>query len=103
MPVDAATAAPRVLDIAARTHPRIVLPSGRHQTSRRYQKAAGFQPLPPDPDPLERSAPAIELSDPSVAQIRHAVTSIGGGSHCLDGTRMVALMPLLECRFNRCP
>jgi anti-sigma regulatory factor (Ser/Thr protein kinase) len=76
---DAATAAPRVLDIAARTHPRIVLPSGRYQTSRRYQKAAGFQPLPPDPDPLERSAPAIELSDPSVAQIRHAVTSIGAG------------------------
>jgi anti-sigma regulatory factor (Ser/Thr protein kinase) len=76
---DAATAAPRVLDIAARTHPRIVLPSGQYQTSRRYQEAAGFQPLPPDPDPLERSVPAIELSDPSVAQIRRAVTSIGAG------------------------
>jgi anti-sigma regulatory factor (Ser/Thr protein kinase) len=76
---DATTAAPRVLDIAARTHPRIVLPSGQYETSRRYQEAADFQPLPPDPDPLERLAPAIEMSDPSVAQIRHAVTSIGGG------------------------
>jgi anti-sigma regulatory factor (Ser/Thr protein kinase) len=76
---DAATAAPRVLDTAARTHPRIVLPSGQYETSRRYQEAADFQPLPPDPDPLERSVPAIEMSDPSVAQIRHAVTSIGGG------------------------
>ncbi|HEX5301755.1 MAG TPA: ATP-binding protein, partial [Streptosporangiaceae bacterium] len=28
---------------------------------------------------LERSAPAIEMSDPSAAQIRHAVTSIGAG------------------------
>jgi anti-sigma regulatory factor (Ser/Thr protein kinase) len=76
---DVTTAAPRVLDVAARTHPRIVLPSGQHQTSRRYQDLADFEPLPPDPDPLERSAPAIEMSDPSAAQVRHAVTSIGGG------------------------
>jgi len=76
---DATTAAPRVLDIAARTHPRIVLPSGQYEHSRRYEDAADFQPLPANPDPLERSAPAIELSDPSAAQVRHAVTSIGGG------------------------
>jgi anti-sigma regulatory factor (Ser/Thr protein kinase) len=76
---DAATAAPRVLDIAARTHPRIVLPSGQYQPSSRYQDLADFEPLPPDPDPLEGSAPAIEMSDPSAAQVRHAVTSIGGG------------------------
>ena len=54
---DATTAAPRVLDIAARTHPRIVLPSGQYQPSRRYQPPADFQPLPPDPDPLEDSGP----------------------------------------------
>jgi anti-sigma regulatory factor (Ser/Thr protein kinase) len=76
---DAATAAPRVLDIAARTHPRIVLPSGQYQPSRRYQDLVDFEPLPPDPDPLEDSVPAIEMSDPSAAQVRHAVTSIGGG------------------------
>jgi anti-sigma regulatory factor (Ser/Thr protein kinase) len=76
---DVTTAAPRVLDIAARTHPRIVLPSGQYETSSRYQDPADFQPLPPDPDPLERSVPAMEMSDPSAAQVRHAVTSIGRG------------------------
>ena len=76
---DVTTAAPCVLDIAARTHPRIVSPSGQDQPSRRYQDLADFEPLPPDPDPLERSAPAIEMTDPSAAQVRHAVTSIGGG------------------------
>jgi anti-sigma regulatory factor (Ser/Thr protein kinase) len=76
---DAATAAPRVLDIAARTHPRIALPSGQYESSGRYQDPADFEPLPPDPDPLERSAPAIEMSEPSAAQVRQAVTSIGRG------------------------
>ena len=76
---DATTAPARVLDTAARTHPRIVLPSGQCQPSGRYQDPAGFEPLPPDPDPLERSAPAIEMTDPSAAQVRHAVTSIGSG------------------------
>ena len=76
---DATTAAARVLDIAARTHPRIVLPSGQYQPSSRYQQAADFQPLPPEPDPLENSVPAIVLSDPSPAQVRRVLTSIGGG------------------------
>ena len=76
---DASTAAPSVLDVAARTHPRIVLPYGQHLANSRYQDLADFEPLPPDPDPLERSAPAIEMSDPCAAQVRHAVTSIGGG------------------------
>jgi hypothetical protein len=79
---DATTAAPRVLDIAARTHPRIVLPSGQYEPSRRYQEAAAFQPLPPDPDPLEDTVPAIVIRDPSPAQVRHALTIIGGGRVC---------------------
>ena len=76
---DASTAPARVLDAAERTHPRIVLPSGRYRPSPRYQSAAEFEPLPPDPDPLERSAPAIELADPSEGQVRHAVTGIADG------------------------
>jgi anti-sigma regulatory factor (Ser/Thr protein kinase) len=76
---DATTAAPRVLDIAARTHPRIVLPSGQYLASSRYQDPADFEPLLPDPDPLEDSVPAIVMSDPSPAQVRHVLTSIGGG------------------------
>jgi len=76
---DAGTAAPRVLDIAQRTHPRVVLPSGLYQPSRRYQDPAVFEPLPPDPDPLERLVPALVLADPSAFQARQAVTSIGYG------------------------
>lgn len=76
---DASAAAPRVLDVAERTHPRIVLPSGLHQTSRRYQDPAGFRPLHPDADPLESLDPALVLTDPSAFQARHAVTSIGHG------------------------
>jgi anti-sigma regulatory factor (Ser/Thr protein kinase) len=76
---DATTAPAPVLDVAERTHPRIVLPSGHHQPSHRYQTAAEFEPLPPDPDPLEQSAPAIEMADPSEAQVRRAVTAIAHG------------------------
>ena len=76
---DATTAPPRVLAAAERTHPRIVLASGQHRPSSRYQEPADFRPLPPDPHPLERSAPAIELAGPTAAQARHAVTSIGRG------------------------
>jgi len=74
-----------VLDIAAWTHPRIVLSSGQYLDSSRYQDLADFEPLPPDPDPLERSAPAIEMSDPSAARVRHAVTSIGDGQVQING------------------
>ncbi len=76
---DAGAAAPHVLDIAERTHPRIVLPSGLRQPSPRYQDPAGFRPLRPDADPLESLAPALVLTDPSAFQARHAVTSIGHG------------------------
>jgi len=87
---DAATAAPRVLDTAARTHPRMVLPSGRYQPSRQYQDLANFQPLPPDPDPLEDSVPAIVMSDPSSARVRHVLSVIGGGR--VSGTALEELM-----------
>ena len=87
---DASTAAPRVLDIAARTHPRMVLPSGQYQPSRPYQDPADFRPLPPDPDPLEDSVPALVMSDPSPAQVRPALTSIGGGR--IPGTALEELM-----------
>jgi anti-sigma regulatory factor (Ser/Thr protein kinase) len=76
---DANTAAPRVLDIARRTHPRIALPSGQIRDNDQYQHPADFQPLPRDPDPLEQTALALEVTDPSPAQIRRAVTSIGHG------------------------
>ena len=76
---DATTIAPHVLDVVERTHPRIVLPSGQYQASSRYQDPVVFESLPPDPDPLERAAPAIELADPAAAHVRHAVAAVGHG------------------------
>ena len=57
------------LDVAARTPPRIVLPLGQYLPRRRYQDLADFQPLPPEPDPLEDSAP------PSSWPTRHRLSS----------------------------
>jgi len=76
---DARTAAPHVLDVAGRTHTRTVLPTGQSRDNDQYQHPADFRPLPSDPDPLARSAPALEMTNPAPARIRRAVTSIGHG------------------------
>jgi anti-sigma regulatory factor (Ser/Thr protein kinase) len=76
---DTATAPQAVLDVAERTHPRIVSPSGERRASDRYQGAAVFEGLPYAPDPLEDSAPTIELVNRSAADARHALAQIGPG------------------------
>ena len=76
---DTATAPQAVLDVVERTHPRIVSPSGQRRASDRYQGAAVFEGLPYAPDPLEDSAPTIELVNRSAAEARHALTQIGPG------------------------
>jgi anti-sigma regulatory factor (Ser/Thr protein kinase) len=103
---DANTAAPRVLDIARRTHPRIVLPSGQFQDNGCYQGHGEFQPLPSDPDPLERSAPALEVTDPSPAQVRRAVTSIGYGhvpDTALEDLEVGVTEAVNNARLHGCP
>ena len=76
---DVTTARPQVLDAAMRTHPLIVLPSGQRQPSGRYQDPSAFEGLPHAPDPLEQSAPAVDMEGPSPAQARHALVRIGRG------------------------
>jgi anti-sigma regulatory factor (Ser/Thr protein kinase) len=71
---DASTASPAVLDIVERTHRRIVSPSGQRQVSSRYQDASAFEGLPYVPDPLEDSAPLVELVNRSGADARHALS-----------------------------
>jgi anti-sigma regulatory factor (Ser/Thr protein kinase) len=68
-----------VLDVAERTHPCIVSPSGQRRASDRYQGALVFEGLPYAPDPLEDSAPTIELVNRSAAEARHALTQTGAG------------------------
>jgi anti-sigma regulatory factor (Ser/Thr protein kinase) len=68
-----------VLDIVERTHPRIVSPAGDRRASDRYQDVLVFEGLPYAPDPLEDSAPTIELVNRSAADARHALTQTGPG------------------------
>jgi anti-sigma regulatory factor (Ser/Thr protein kinase) len=72
------TAAPAaVLDVVQRTHPRIVSPAGDRHPSGRYQHLSQFQGFAVAPDPLEESAPVIELTDSSAAGARHALAQVG--------------------------
>jgi anti-sigma regulatory factor (Ser/Thr protein kinase) len=76
---DTATAPAVVLDVAQRTHPRIVSPSGARRANGRFQQVADFKALPPVPDSLEQTTPMIELVDKSAAEARRALGQIGGG------------------------
>lgn len=75
---DTATAPQKVLDIVERTHPRLVSPSGQRRTSQHYEHVLAH-PLPAPPDPLEGSAPILELTDRPAADTRHALERIGLG------------------------
>ena len=71
------TSAPQtVLDVVERTHPRLVSPSGQRRASQYYQDMLA-SPLPPPPDPLEASAPILELTGRPAADTRHALARIG--------------------------
>jgi anti-sigma regulatory factor (Ser/Thr protein kinase) len=76
---DTATAPAAVLDVVQRTHPRIVSPSGGRRPSSRYQEASEFRGLAAAPDPLEKSAPSIELTGSSAAGTRRALVQAGRG------------------------
>ena len=76
---DTTTAPAVVLDAVERTHPRIVSPSGGRHPSGRYQGVTGFQGLAAAPDPLEHTAPLIELTGCSAAEARRALKHAGRG------------------------
>ena len=76
---DTATSPAAVLDVAERTHPRIVSPSGTRRANGRFQQVADFEALPPVPDPLEQTTPMIELAGRSAAEARGALIQIGAG------------------------
>jgi anti-sigma regulatory factor (Ser/Thr protein kinase) len=74
---DTTTAPPAVLEVAERTHPRLVSPSGQRRPSRRYQNAPVFEGLPPPADPLQAAAPLVELTGQPAAETRRALARIG--------------------------
>jgi anti-sigma regulatory factor (Ser/Thr protein kinase) len=76
---DITSAPAAVLDVAERTHPRIVSPAGAHHANHRFQGAAVFEGLTYASDPLEPATPMIELVDRSAAEARQALAQIGRG------------------------
>jgi anti-sigma regulatory factor (Ser/Thr protein kinase) len=96
---DTATAPALVLDAAERTHPRIVSSSGKRHVSDRYQDASVFEGLPSAPDPLEQTAPMIELVDRPPAEARQALAQIGRG-RVPDATLDDLLIGLTEAVGN---
>jgi anti-sigma regulatory factor (Ser/Thr protein kinase) len=96
---DISIAAPQVLECALRTHPCIVQSSGTRRLNDRYQDPATFEALPPLPDPVEQSPPALDLVEPSTAQARHAVTSTGRG-HVSDPRLQELVLGVSEAVAN---
>jgi anti-sigma regulatory factor (Ser/Thr protein kinase) len=74
------TPAPVLVDVA-RTHPRFATADGGHVPSDAYTDPVTYleEDRPVVPDPLQRTPPLVELTDPSPAAARAAVYDADGG------------------------
>jgi anti-sigma regulatory factor (Ser/Thr protein kinase) len=82
---DTRLAPPEVVEAARRLHHDVLESDGTHRCNRSFERVgslAGF--LSPALDPIERTAPAAELVDPTPAQVRNAVRRLGAGLLELD-------------------
>jgi len=70
---DATTVADDVRDVVERSHPRLVAPDAGAVASPRYQDVTEFEPLSPEPDPLEATIPSLRLTDASARRARHLI------------------------------
>ena len=70
---DATTVADDVRDAVERSHPRLLASDGSVNTSPRYQDITEFEPLSPEPDPLEATTPSLRLTDAWPRQARHLI------------------------------
>ena len=96
---DTTTMPQAMLDVAERAHPRIVSPSGQHRPSDRYQQVPAFTGLPVPPDPLEATAPMVELTDRPAADVQDALERIGR-RRLTDLTLADLIFSVLEAASN---
>ncbi|GAA0798555.1 anti-sigma factor RsbA family regulatory protein [Spirilliplanes yamanashiensis] len=77
---DTRVASPAVVGEVLRTHPFVACPDGSHRPSPAFVEPAAYLAHPPDatPDPLERTAPAVSITDPTAAQARAAAAAVAG-------------------------
>ncbi|MFG2057220.1 anti-sigma factor RsbA family regulatory protein [Micromonospora sp. NPDC048930] len=78
---DTRVASPGVLTDVARTHPRVAGPDGSHLPTGVYTEPATYltEPRPVLLDPVQRTAPLVELTDPTPAEARAAVRAADRG------------------------
>ncbi|MFE9957625.1 anti-sigma factor RsbA family regulatory protein [Micromonospora sp. NPDC005299] len=78
---DARSTPSRVLADVARTHPRVALPDGSHVPTDVYTEPASYlaEHRLMLPDPVQRTAPTVELVDPTPAEARDAVRAAHWG------------------------
>jgi anti-sigma regulatory factor (Ser/Thr protein kinase) len=84
---DTRIAPARVLDDVTRTHPRVARPDGSHVPTGAYVEPRRWlaEPRPMLTDPVQRTAPVAELTDPTPAQARAAVYAADRGQLTADG------------------
>jgi anti-sigma regulatory factor (Ser/Thr protein kinase) len=78
---DTRTTPPAALADVMRTHPRTVLPDGRHVPNAGFTDPHLYlsEQHPPIPDPLQSDEPVAELIDPTLSEARHAVRAASRG------------------------
>ncbi|WP_448625089.1 anti-sigma factor RsbA family regulatory protein [Geodermatophilus sp. URMC 64] len=76
---DATSVPDDVRDVVERTHRRLVTPDGGAADSPRYQDVDAFESLPPEFDPLQSTAPALELTGASLKETRRRVADVAAG------------------------
>ncbi|WP_319458405.1 sensor histidine kinase [Micromonospora sp. RTP1Z1] len=83
---DTRVASARVLADVARTHPRVARPDGSHVPTGVYTEPTSYlaEQLPMLLDPAQRTAPVVELTDPTPAQARAAVYAADRGQLPVD-------------------
>lgn len=80
-----------VLADVERSHPHLIDGDGRAHSNARFLDPATLlvDRMRGTPDPLERTAPALELADPPISIARNAVTTLAGrtrlSAHDVDG------------------
>ncbi|MEH0937951.1 sensor histidine kinase [Micromonospora psammae] len=85
-PYDRRTTPAAVLADVARTHPRTATPDGRHLPNEAYTEPRAYlrENRPIVVDPIERTTPAVELTDPTPVEARQAVHRVGSGRLPVD-------------------
>ncbi|MEU1686601.1 sensor histidine kinase [Micromonospora sp. NPDC005707] len=78
---DTRSTAPGVLADVTRTHPRVALPDGSHVPTDVYTEPASYlaEHRLMRPDPVQGTAPTVELVDPTAAEARDAVRAAHRG------------------------